>query len=248
MSLSRAQFKDFYSGTSLAFTSTISTGNIIVVGCSGSNGTTSDATCSDNLGNTYTKILQKKDVTTGETNAALFYAYNITGGTCTVSASAGGGDHGLVIVEYHSTNGSFTSDPLETSNFVTAAVGASSPITTSLTSTVQGMLFGFWGNEIGATPEVTGWTSNLSTVFINTNHYHASAEGLNKSPTTYTEGFTLTGVSNGHSVFLMAWFKEPGGVSGGVIKTINGLAYAIVKTINGIVVGSIKKINGQASQ
>jgi hypothetical protein len=104
-------------GLSASFSSNVGTGNLIVVGVTiGGAGTS--ATVTDNLGNTYTQAVPFSIVSSS--TVAIFYAKNITGGACTVTAKPSSTqDVTLGICEY---SGADTSAPLDT----TASSGGTS--------------------------------------------------------------------------------------------------------------------------
>lgn len=236
MTISKVQHKHTYVGTTAAFSSNVTAGNLIIVWVSGSDGTSSDASCSDNLGNTYTKVGQVRE---NRTSAAAYYAIVTTGGSCTVTAQAGAGDHGLTAYEYTSTVGSFTSGEYVSGEVV--GVPSGTTLTRSATLSSTGMLFSGWANELNNF--LSGWTSNLTQIARDTGHYDASAHGLNLSSGSYTEGPTTSSASLDHVVTLLA-FHEPSSGGSAPLKNIVGLPLSSTSTVLGLAKTSVKTFNG----
>lgn len=99
MSAVHIQSRARIAGSTLAFTSSVTAGNLLIVGCA-AEGSVDPLTVTDNFGTTYTKM----DARTGDANNLAVYAGLAAGsGTCTVTVTGLGGSatwHRMVMSEF----------------------------------------------------------------------------------------------------------------------------------------------------
>lgn len=147
-----------------AFSGLVAAGNLIVVAVSwGSASVVESCTVSDNLGNTYTRLTNCDQVdATNQQQIAVFYAKNVVGGSCTVTATFAGSrdNNGIVIAEY---SGVDTTAPADQSvgNFQTApGTGANAVTSTAKTTTQAGELAvgAYADTSVGAGTTITAGT------------------------------------------------------------------------------------------
>ena len=203
------QFLHVYSGGASnhgTFTTSVTTGDIIVVFVSGTS--TGGFTCSDSQSNAYINIQSG----TNQPSCTSFYTYNASGGSCTMTLSgiSGESDLGFTAIEYHSSNGNFTSDPIDKHGQARGLSGVTSISVSFTTVGANDVLV--CGQSDETSYSFTGWTANLTQVQLDTGHIDGQAQGLNKPAAAYTEGITgvTSGSSNQNTVILLA-FKEPVG-------------------------------------
>lgn len=119
---------------SLTLASSVTSGDLILVGVTTWNQTISTSSIHDSKGNTYTRVLEAVNSTSSD-HAAIFYAKNVTGGSSfTVSSTVS--DVTLSAQEY---SGIATSSPLDV--FASRAGTSASPTSPNVTSTVDHELY-----------------------------------------------------------------------------------------------------------
>ena len=192
----------------LAFVSNVAAGNLIRIGV-GWEGTTKTCTVADSLGNTYTSILKTSD-TTDDQSSQIFYAKNIAGGACTVTAtfSVSAAFRRLVM---HESSGADTAAPLDGSNGqweVTPGTGTDGCNSLAITPTANNaLIWGFGQDTGGADPLVagTGYTLRVGAgsggFAIGEDRVQATAASIEA---TFTAG------ANNDVVSQVAAFKEAG--------------------------------------
>jgi RHS repeat-associated protein len=125
------QSKDHNDGGPVVLNSSVTTGNLIVVGLTTWQTTIPSNAITDNKGNTYIKVAEAKN---GDDRAAIFYAKNVTGGSSfTVSTSA----HGTISVhEYSGVSPTVAFDKAASSTGTSA-----SPSSGNVTTTIANELY-----------------------------------------------------------------------------------------------------------
>lgn len=191
------------------FTNPVAAGNMIVCVIT-SNGTDTMTAPTDSLGNTYNLIYN--DRTVAVPVASAWYAYNITGGTNTVTGHLGGANNeiSMIVQEYNSSLGAFVANPLDSftkarGNSVNISSGATSPSGASHGLTIG---FGHEGFGSGQTWTVGSGYAGLTSVSTNSGEGVAIESILGSSTASRTATFTL-GTS---TAWLggVATFLEPG--------------------------------------
>jgi hypothetical protein len=193
-SISRVQYNHTYPGTSgasLAFSSTVTSGNLIIVATSGSGGSIS--TVGDNCSNTYHQAVTGA---VGITVSDIWYAYNVNGGTCTVTVTSTMSDFGMSIFEYAGTS---AGDPL-----LTTHTDLQKKAGTAFSTTADGMVFVHWANE-SAGADATGYGSGWSGIQHDTSHYDLQEENITAVAGSYTP--SVGGADQGSDVLLAAAFR-----------------------------------------
>lgn len=207
MAVAWVQSKTVASGSfaNATFTSATTTGNLIVVAMSSNATATGSEACSDNQGNTYTKLTGINSVQGGA--YAAWYAWNITGGathTVTVSCPSGGNATSVVVQEFSGVQAS--ADPLD--QVSTKATGSSStPTSNSITTTVAnemviGLFFGTTTTSAG-----TGYTNLLESSSTNANRTAMESQAA-LSTGTYTA--TVSSSATAWDMYVLS-FKAPAG-------------------------------------
>lgn len=149
-------------GGTFAFLSNVTAGNLITV--SAWHPSADDFTPTDSLSNTYTLALKRNAAASWSASAGwiyIFYAYNITGGACTITCNATGFTY-LTIGEY---SGSTTADPLDITN---GADG--SGLTPSVTLTgcqANDLLIGAYAGGATMLLPGTGFTERRNSTAVN---------------------------------------------------------------------------------
>lgn len=176
-----------YPGVSKAFASNVTAGNLILVFVSlGS--TVAAPTVSDSRGNTYSLISRVQS--NNDNQIAAYYAKNITGGSCTVTASIdvdtgitcyeiAGADKVAPLAAGNSTGGPFPS------------LGAGA-LTVSLVTTAACSLYCGWGCEIPGEDYFSSFTASLITQGHDSSHYDADGLLHGVAAGTYAVGANLT--------------------------------------------------------
>lgn len=147
-----------------AFTSNVVTDNLIVVGVSwGSAAVIESCIVTDTLGNTYMRLPNCNQIdATNQQQIAVFYARNITGGACTVTATFAGSrdNNGIAIAEY-SGGDSYLSVDKSGGNFQTAPGTGTDAVTSTAKTTEQAgeLIIGVYtDSSAGAGTTVTAGT------------------------------------------------------------------------------------------
>ncbi len=194
-SISRVQFRHTYpggSGASLAFSSSVTSGNLIIVTVSGSGGG-SVSSLGDNCSNSYT---QAASGAVGVTVSEVWYAYNVTGGTCTITVTSTMTDFGMSIFEY---SGASTGDPL-----ITTHVDLQKKAGTSFNFAVDGMIFVHWANEQGGA-DANGYGSGWAGIQHDTTHFDLQEENVSATAGSYTP--SVGGLDQGSDVLIAVAFR-----------------------------------------
>lgn len=199
------------SAATAAFGSNVTAGNLIVVFISHLIAAAGTFTVTDGLGNTYVEAVRSASAGTFglSCKCSIWYAYNISGGACTVTVSNAEFELRSVIAhEYHSDVASFTADPLDVTG--SSVNDTNDPILIALTTTADGLIIIGKGNANGNVDidPIANYplAVNYDAGDCDTFHRLAATAGSN-SP-----GFENT-PANGDFFVAAAAFKEP--TSGG---------------------------------
>lgn len=198
-----------WSGTTftLAFGSDVTAGNLIVVAAYFL-GTADTPTVADTLSNTYTLVgsILRRGVTT-TASLGVWYAKNITGGTCTVTVSSVPSSFGCAVA--HEISGCDTTAPLDlyaSQTQTDQGTGTDAVTSTAITPSQAGCyLFGVTQNQNGAVDGIgTGWTDRASDTGIRTEDIYQEAAASKAATFTSIDGLA------DHLTWIVA-FKVAGG-------------------------------------
>jgi hypothetical protein len=180
---------------SLAFSSSVTAGNLIVVAISAYNFSTNGDTftVTDSLSNTYHQIGVTYHTAWDQANLlAVFYAYNISGGACTVTVNPSGTDAAYVRFAIHEFTGIRTSpDPFDQTNRGQAnsgtAVNSGNITTTSASELIFGAMNTYYSRTITEGANFTKLQENedASIMTIGTEERDVTSTG------TYAANWTL---------------------------------------------------------
>jgi hypothetical protein len=175
-------------GTTLAYSSNTTAGNLLVATATFDTTHANSVTCSDNAGNTWSTAVLKLDVANGD-GLAVCYAPNITGGADTVkfvfnSASTVNSVY-LSIQEY---SGAATAGPVDvTASNVSSGTNTTS---TSATTTQNGdLIFGTVYNDSGSGITITaggGFTQRTLNTAVMTEDKTLSSAGSTAATNTFS--------------------------------------------------------------
>lgn len=216
MAAAYVQSNKNYSGATpwaCAFLSSVTAGNLIVVGLARySGGITS---VSDSLGNTYHEIGTEFQFTADNSLALrMFYAYNIGGGACTVTVSCSTGTSLSIFVSEYS--GIITTDPLDklaTAESSSAGTTANSGNTATI-SQADELLIGFGIQYAAGTVSVAaGANYSLRQSYTDNNNYMTG--GLEDRVVSGAAAYnaTMTWGSSIGWIMRVATFKAAAGSS-----------------------------------
>lgn len=188
----------------LAFGSSVTAGNLIVVAVCTQ--TYAVNTITDTLSNTYTKI---SDGQTANLNGELWYAYNITGGSCTLTVDLiGTTNYDDIITTAREYSGISTTSPLDVSaENVEGSYGTSHPTgTTGTTNQADEVCVAMYAGDDNETYTVGGSYTNL----VDTDGYDlysslVMADLIVSSTGTQSATFTSTDSLRGYGA--IATFK-----------------------------------------
>jgi RHS repeat-associated protein len=192
------------------FGSSVTTGDLIVVGVTDNGTSVPTNAITDNKGNTYTRAVQVENTSTDD-YAAIFYAKNVTGGSSfavTMTSTVAGS---LAVQEY---SGVATSTPLD--QIATSTGASGNPTSGNVTTAIDHELyFGLaWNGNNGAT-----WTAGTGYTLRENITNNASAERLateDKVVTTATTtAATFTTSSTEAFAAAIATFKPATTAGGG---------------------------------
>lgn len=188
-----------------AVTKSVTSGNMLLVGVSGSPGTCSVATTSGTT-SSWTEAGHYTGINSAtQVEVYIFWATASSTGNVTVTASGTLGDVGMMFHEYSGID--TTSPQIGTLQTDTAADALDTNIATGnidITGTGGAVLFAVGVSEVNdctVTPG-TGWTQRLN----ETNHIHKSFDRIVTTGTTYNFNATL-GTGGETFAFAMAAFK-----------------------------------------
>lgn len=137
-----------------AFASNVTAGNAIIVGVTSFSAALNAGSCTDSLGNTYTRLAAP--AVDGSVQTTIYYAMNIAGGACTVTITPGdSGDVSLVISEF---SGLATSSMADQS--ATGTPNSTTPATAATGTTAQAdeLVYGVGGHSGAAATISPGGT------------------------------------------------------------------------------------------
>jgi len=200
------------------FDSNVTAGNLIVVSFSGIIWSGTAGSMSDGLGNTYTFIGYCVQ-TGGEVSvASLYYAYNIAGGACTVTAANGKPalNKAITVVEYHSDVAAFSADPFDV--YGTVIDSTADPLTIALTLTAAGVVVCSLCNGGGQGYSAAG--SGYSFVGSENSSTSAMVDNVSAASGSNTAGIDVVSGS-ANNAMIAAAFKEPT-ASGGPGRILKG--------------------------
>jgi RHS repeat-associated protein len=197
------------SGTSVAkaFTSSTAAGNTIVVFVRVSSSTADLNTPTDTQGNTYHLAVNTYQAT-GARRLAIFYAFNITGGPDTVTATSTTSGTNLQIAMHEYSGILKTADPLD-QTVGTAGAGPSNPTSGTVTTTqTNELIFGACTDGVFTYTAGSGFTLRES-LFSTT--ISATEDKIVSSTGTYSASCTQSSATNW--IAAIATFKAGGGLS-----------------------------------
>jgi hypothetical protein len=207
-------------GSGGTFTATFSSpytlGNtIIVVVCDP--GTLLNAACSDDKGNTYTRVLDDEAAAT--TNSALFVAPITTGGGTVITVT---GSTKTIIIAVEESG--LTATPIDQSHLAANLAATNSPSSGSVTPTSAsevGYAFVADGGGTNTFTQGTGWTAVTGTGITSGQHTDTTAgttlfvERMDISSTAAIAGTaTTTGTPSALDAGIVTLFKSGGGGGG----------------------------------
>lgn len=202
-------------GTSITatFGSNTTTGNLIIVALQG-DATFSSATISDSQSNTYNSLYNGAP-SGGAGDFAVWYAYNITGGTNTVTANLGRNiDCEMIIQEFSGTGSSAPLDLNTTPNTGTSATYSTG--TSGTTAQASEIIVAIAGQRSGTA------ISSVSSPYSNFNNSNSAfgnvAIASQVVSSTGTQSATFSGPNTAYQA-MIASFKLSGG--GGAVNTTN---------------------------
>lgn len=184
MAITRTQYKHAYVSYAATLDSAVSLDEVILVGFS--NAFADDLsgwTCSDSLGNTYSLVAYRSTSAGWPTNVAIFKCKVTNTGTPTITVDTGGSytDEGLTAAVYSGAN-----DAIEDSG----SDANTNPLSVTLTLSGAGMIFAWYGNEMG---EDVVSRNNLTDIYTDTSHDDSAAENLSVSAGSIAVGFDSGG-------------------------------------------------------
>ena len=201
--------------TSKAFGANVTAGNLIAVmfgfGLSGT------PTCSDGLGNTYTLKTNTYDAT-NEQSHAQFYAKNITGGACTVTADANSGSAGYLRLGIMEISGCDTTAPDDGGAAAVQAGGTATDHYSSgnIITTVTDFVFGSTQNIAEASPGTGTLTAGATPAYTIRETAGANVIGMetraSQAAATFDANFTRS-VGHRSITGIMAFKETAGGAS-----------------------------------
>jgi hypothetical protein len=204
------QKRSVYPGTSLAYSSNVTAGNLLVVWLVWTSGTLTGV--SGSLNGAFTVSSTSG---TGITKCAIAYKFNCSGGAETISAAGAPTDLGFTIYEFSGIQTS--SDPLDGSiASTTIASSTTTPTSASFSNSVTGLIFVGIGDE-GTTQSTTTAGSGYTLGEFQGGHDHADEYALTVAAGSHTASFTLGTACSGSPdcVIVVACFKDAGVVTGG---------------------------------
>jgi RHS repeat-associated protein len=201
--------KDSTGAANVTLDSSVTTGNLIVVGVSKWNQFISSTTVSDNKGNTYYKAGEVYNAATQD-HAAIFYAKNVTGGS-SFTVSTGITDRTLAVHEY---SGVATSSVF---NKVASTTGSSaSPSSGSVTTSVDNELAFGTAWSIG---DGDSWTAGSGYTKRESETNNATAERIATEDKVVTTAGSVSATysvpTSGDWAAIIATFKPLVTYSGG---------------------------------
>jgi len=174
------------SGNSVTLGTSVTTGNLVIVGITAWNQSIPTSTVHDSKGNTYTRILEAVNTSTND-HAAIFYAKNVTGGSSfTVSSTISN-----VTISVHEYSGVATSSPLD--QFASQTGFSATPTSGNVTTTIDHELyFGLaWSGGHGDTWTATSsFTLREQETDNNTYERHATEDKVVSTATSTAAKFT----------------------------------------------------------
>jgi hypothetical protein len=199
MAITRVQSSHAYPGTSKAFGSAVTTGNLIVVmGGYAYSGAAPSPTFSDASGNSYTQITQFASTPNGNTGVGISIAYAVATSsgvapTLTMGTLGTSTDQGMTVAEYSGLSGLAGMTPVTT----TAGAGATAtPTSGSFTPTAGSLLIAAFGDETTSLSSIAASGSGWGIIQADTSHNDAQEENLNCSAGAQTASFSLGATSN----------------------------------------------------
>lgn len=188
---------------SKAFTSNVTAGSLIIVGVMYEDITTAIATLTDNLGNTYTQIGAITRTLTA-LGLQLFYAYNVTGGACTVSATSTAANP--VTIAIHEYSGAMTAGTPFDATAVGTADATQSPDSGNLTTAVASeLLFAFAANNRSSLTAGAGYTRREDFALSDFGDSEDQIAGAGGTYNATTGNLSV----NGQWILRLAAFKPP---------------------------------------
>ncbi len=188
--------------TTCTFVGSTTSGNLIVVGISIEDSTSTVSSVTDSKGNTYQAATSISAVWNTNRRIQIYYAYNITGGashTVTVTISGGSTRVNAVVNEYSGALAS--ANPLDVTSSGSAG---DDPNTGSATTTTDGSLIYSVVAAAGTlTAGAGGFTKRNEYVF---NIYTASEDRVQTTAGSVSAGWTTAGTATG--IAQMATFKD----------------------------------------
>ena len=222
MAITLVQWDDGYPGSSLAYPSPPTAGNLLIVTAEWSNALVGTGwpvlapTLSDTNGNTWyvagNAISDESWINQYKSEMRMWYAWNCKGGASTVSFTppVGMGDNGLQVFEYSGID--INTDPLDqSSSFAPTSTDA---IETSITTTSPGLVFAAYGCERGG-GDVTSIASPFTVIHNGSGHHDYQSDVRSAAAGTHTSTYTITTDSiKANSVMVLAGFRAAVEVGG----------------------------------
>jgi len=199
---------DYSSTNTLAFSSNVTAGSLLIVASLGSSSATGNPT--DSLGNTYT--LAKKGDATGSGGASVWYAFSVTGGACTVTFPTIG-DQANDLIELSGTVGE--SDPFDNAIDYVGGIAESAANSSlrpgNLTLATPGSIAVFWISQFGlSVGSLSSAGSGYTLLNDDEGHVDAAQYQVGMAAGAQATGFVYTG-STKFSYWIAAGFKDTGG-------------------------------------
>ena len=204
-------------GTTIAVTTTsnVTGGNLLVVGINWSTGNIEDiSSLADGLGNTYNPIANNhvRDATAGQWTS-VYYAKNITGGACTITATfAASRSFRRIVV--HEVSGLDTTAPLDQStgqNQVSPGTGTDAVTSGSVTTTTNGQyIFATSMDDSGSNNYNAGTGFTGRELSIGASAPMASEDQVQGSAGAIAGTFTVSGNGTHRHINTVATFKAAG--------------------------------------
>ena len=188
------QSTQLYPGTSKAFTSANTGGNLLVcLAVWNDSGGTSDPTITDTRSNAWSSTAVHRVTISAETSAKIFYMPNCAAGSNTVSLGSlgAGSDYGIVLVE---VSGIKTA-PTVAVNYVDLS-NQTSPIAGSLTVSVKSGVLVLYADENAGQGTITAG-SGYTMLQKDESHAHAVEFKAAVAAGAITPGFTISSIANG---------------------------------------------------
>ncbi len=208
--------KDSTSGVA-TFDSSVTTGNIVVVGLTTWNSSIPSNAITDNKGNTYVKITEAQN---GQDRVAIFYAKNVTGESSFTVTSSVSTDATISIHEY---SGVSITSPLDTSAGLTgtSATVRSGNITTGLAGELYVGVA--WSNGHDNTwTAMGGYTKREEETNNSTKERHASEDQIIFVATT-TQGLFSTSASEPYAMVVASFYPATTSSAVSIATTIRYL-------------------------